>query len=139
MKTSGWRREVARGARIPAAYGVAWMDRSRCLLICYPWPANWVARLWRGLAWRLSRAVRALGGPGPDEQEAVHAQQLHRERQILAEHYAAGYLSGWQECYDTCLEAIEDELRRADFPEPDELPAATRIVASMRPPRTKPN
>jgi hypothetical protein len=139
MKTNGWKREVARGARLPAGYAVAWMDRSRCLLVCYPWPVNWAARQWREFAWRLARAMRVFGGIGPDEQESVDALEFHRERQALAEHYVTGYLAGWQECYDTCLEAIEEELGRAGVGEIEEFPTAVRIQASPKPPRIKPN
>ena len=110
MKITGWRRELARGARIPRAYGIAWFDRSKCLLICYPWPLSWLARHWRTASWRARRAVRALTGPGADAHEVAHRNWVHKYRQTLADHFTSGYLTGWQECYDACRAAIEEEL-----------------------------
>ncbi|MGH9560371.1 MAG: hypothetical protein ACRD3S_02855 [Terracidiphilus sp.] len=39
--------------------------------------------------------------------------RLHRDRQRLAEEYARGYICGWRECYDACLEAVEEEISQA--------------------------
>ncbi len=94
------------------SYRVAWVDWSRRLAVCYPWPVNWLARQWREFAWRIARAASALGSPGREEQEVADAQRIYRERRMIAEEYAAGYLKGWQECFDACMEAIEGELAR---------------------------
>lgn len=110
MKTRGWRRELAQGARIPFSYRVAWVDRSRRLAVCYAWPVSWLARQWSEFVWRIVRAASALAGPGREEQEVADAQRIYRERQIIAEKFAAGYLNGWQECFDACMEAIEEEF-----------------------------
>ncbi len=112
MKTRGWRRELAQGATMPFGYAMAWVDWSRRMTVCYPWPASWLARQWREFVWRMARAARALGGPGREKEEMTNAQRIHRERQILAEEYASGYLTGWQECFEACVEAIEEELSR---------------------------
>jgi len=112
MKTRGWRRELAQGAKMPLGYRLAWVDWSRRVAICYPWPANWLARQWRELVWRIERAARVLGGPGPEEQQVADAQRIYRERQVLAEEFAAGYLTGWQECLDACVEVIEQQVER---------------------------
>ncbi|MFZ0635894.1 MAG: hypothetical protein WA755_04560 [Candidatus Acidiferrales bacterium] len=34
---------------------------------------------------------------------------MFRERQRLAEEYATGYLAGWQECIDACVQALEGD------------------------------
>ena len=112
MKTQGWRRELGQSARMPLGYGLAWVDWSRRVAVCYPWPANWLARQWREFVWRIERAAHALGGPGPEEQQVADAQRIYRERQILAEEFAAGYLTGWQECLDACVETIEEQVER---------------------------
>lgn len=112
MKTPGCRRELAQGASMPFSNRVAWVDWSRRLAVCHPWPVSWLALQWREFAWRIVRAASALGGPGREEQEVADAQRIYRERQMIAEEYAAGYLDGWQECFDACMEAIEEELAR---------------------------
>jgi hypothetical protein len=106
----GWRLELARGARIPRGYALAWVDMSRWVAVCYPWPVNLAARCWRTASWRLRQAVRAFHGPGRDAQLTAAAQRTFRQRQALAERYAAGYLCGWQDCFDACMEVVEEEL-----------------------------
>ena len=136
MKTRGWRRELAQGARMPFGYGVAWVDWSRRLAVCYPRPADWLARQWRELAWRVERAARALVGPGPEEQQIEDAQRIYRERQILAEEFATGYMAGWQECLDACAEAIEEQVERSGlrkFARTSSLPAKKRQRAEAEP------
>jgi hypothetical protein len=95
---------------MPSGYALAWVDWSRRVAVCYPWPANWLARQWREFVWRIARAARALRGPGREGQEVANAQRIYRERQILAEEFAAGYLIGWQESLDACVEAIEEQV-----------------------------
>jgi len=41
-------------------------------------------------------------------------ERMHEQRERLAEEYARGYLSGWRECFQTCIEAVEDEIAGAD-------------------------
>lgn len=112
MKTRGWRRELVQDAKMPLGYGLAWVDWSRRVAVCYPWPANWLARQWREFVWRIERAARVFRGPGPEEQQVADAQRIYRERQILAEEFATGYLTGWQECLDACVETIEQQVER---------------------------
>ncbi len=117
----GWKVELPRGRHIPLGYGLAWVDMSRWVAVCVPWPLNLIARWWRAGNWRLRHVGRALAGPGVDAQFVADSQRVFREEQALAEQYAAGYLSGWQECFDACLEAVEEELgtpRRRHRPAP---------------------
>jgi len=141
MKTKGWRRELAQGASMPPGYGLAWMDWSRRVAVCYPWPTNWLARQWREFVWRIARAARALGGPGPEEQQIADAQRIYRERQILAEEFAAGYLTGWQECSDACVEAIAERIERGGLREfakaLSSLPVKTRRPRAQSEPQAE--
>ena len=36
------------------------------------------------------------------------------ERERLAEEYARVYMSGWRECFQTCMAAVEEEISHAD-------------------------
>jgi hypothetical protein len=112
MKTRGWRRELAQDMKMPLGYGLAWVDWSRQVAVCYPRPANWLVRQWREFVWRVTHAACAFGGPGPEEQQVAEAQRIYRERQVLAEEFATGYLTGWQECIDACIETIEQQVER---------------------------
>ena len=127
------------GRGIACRIRLAWIDVSRGVAVCYPWPANWLARQWREAVWRVNRAARALQGPSREQQEIVNAHRVFRERQVLAEHYASGYLTGWQECYDACLEALEEELMRAGISlgRREVEPRRTQGVATGK--RSKPN
>ncbi len=106
----GWRVDLPRGRHIPLGYGLAWVDMSRWVAVCVPWPLNLIARWWRAGNWRVRRVARALAGLGIDAQFVADSQRIYREEQALAEQYAAGYLSGWEECFDACLEAVQEEL-----------------------------
>lgn len=105
------RREAGHGAIIPRGWHMAWYEPRRRVGIYYPVPLHWILRALREFAYRLRIALRAP----PVEQVDVFAMQRScRERQSLADEYARGYLAGWRECFDTCLEAIEEEIARSD-------------------------
>lgn len=106
----GWRVEIPRGRRIPLGYGLAWVDMSRWIAVCIPWPIHWIARWWRAVSWRLHRIGWSLIEPGIDARFAADMQRVYLEEQALAEQYASGYLSGWEECFEACLEAVQEEL-----------------------------
>ena len=42
----------------------------------------------------------------------IRHSQVDRER--LAAEYYRGYMAGWRECFEQCLEAVEDEITRTD-------------------------
>jgi hypothetical protein len=97
-------REVTFGAPIPRGWRMAWYEPQKRVAVYFPTPLHWLAGaareiVWRiGIAWNVSRRER---------HESQEMQRTFRERQRLAEEYAAGYLVGWHECLDACLEALE--------------------------------
>jgi len=105
------RKEVTHGGVIPRGWQLAWYEPRRRVGIYYPAPLNWILRAMREL---LHRAHLAVGAPGIEHEEVFQMQRLHKERERLAEEYARGYLSGWRECFQTCLTAVEDEISRTD-------------------------
>jgi hypothetical protein len=72
-------------------------------------PRNWIFRMAReiGYRWRI-----AVGAPYMDRALEMERERAFAERERFAEEYARGYLSGWDECYAACLEAVEDEVSR---------------------------
>lgn len=79
--------------------------------VYYPAPLNWILRALRELHHRAQLAVRA---PGIEREDVFQMQRLHKERERLAEEYARGYMSGWRECFQTCMAAVEEEISHAD-------------------------
>ncbi len=64
------------------------------------------ARALRELRWRFRSAWNAM----PQERhEANEMRRAFRERQLLAEEFARGYLEGWQECFDGWTAAMKGE------------------------------
>ncbi|MGH9776545.1 MAG: hypothetical protein ACRD50_16560 [Candidatus Acidiferrales bacterium] len=62
----------------------------------------------RSWAMRVSKN-RAVAGHPCDLPDITH-----RQRDQLAEEYANGYLTGWSECFDACMIALEEELREVE-------------------------
>jgi hypothetical protein len=75
--------------------------------VYYPAPLHWILRAARQLGHRLRIAIQA---PAIERAQVSEVQRAHRHRQQLADEYARGYLAGWRECFQTCLEAVEEEL-----------------------------
>ncbi|HTS10607.1 MAG TPA: hypothetical protein VMH00_00685 [Candidatus Limnocylindrales bacterium] len=71
----------------------------------------WIVRLVRNLSYRVRLAATA-----PTlEQVETRELELRNQRSLqLAEEYSRGYMAGWQECFETCLETVEDEIAQAD-------------------------
>ncbi len=105
------RREVGHGGMIPPGWRMAWYEPRRRIGVYYPPPLHWVLRALRELIYRLRGAVRA---PEIECGQIFEMQRTHRDRQRMADEYARGYLIGWRECFHACLEAVEEELTRAD-------------------------
>jgi len=78
--------------------------------IYYPAPLHWVLRGLREFSYRMRVALRA---PRIERAQAFEMNRAHRDRQRLADEYARGYMAGWRECYDACLDAVEEEITRA--------------------------
>jgi hypothetical protein len=101
------RREVGHGGIIPRGWQMAWYEPRRRLGVYYPAPLNWMLRAIRELLYRAQIAVHA---PGIEHAQVFEMQRTHRERERLAEEHARGYLLGWRECFQACLEVVEDEI-----------------------------
>jgi hypothetical protein len=105
------RREVSHGGVVPDGWRMAWYEPPRRVGVYYPAPLHWVLRGLRELSYRLRVA---LGAPPIERAQAFEMNRAHRDRQRLADEYARGYMAGWSECYDACLDAVEDEITRAN-------------------------
>lgn len=105
------RKEVTHGGVIPSGWQLAWYEPRRRLGVYYPAPLHWILRTARELRHRAQLAMRA---PQMEHEEVFQMQRLHKERERLAEEYARGYLSGWRECFQTCLTAVEEEISAND-------------------------
>jgi hypothetical protein len=90
---------------------MAWYEPRRRVGVYYPAPLNWIARLLRELRYRLRMALRA---PGIEAAQFFAMQRSNQHRQRLADEYARGYLAGWRECFQACVEAIEDEMSHGE-------------------------
>lgn len=87
------RQNPRRGVRAFYRARLHWFTKGFCEVVC--------------------RVRLALGAPSIESAQVLDSQRRHCERQRLAEEYAQGYMAGWRECFETCLEAVEDELVRA--------------------------
>ncbi|MGA8145900.1 MAG: hypothetical protein WB987_18585 [Candidatus Acidiferrales bacterium] len=104
------RREVGHGGIVTPGWRLAWYEPPRRLGIYYPVPINWVIRTFREIRYRLGLAIHA---PGIERAQVFEMQRAHRERERLAEEYSQGYMSGWRECFQACLEVVENEIGNA--------------------------
>jgi hypothetical protein len=105
------RREVGHGGNVPAGYQLAWYEPRRRIGVYFPVPLHWALRALRELSHRFQLALRA---PRIECSEVFQMQRAHRERELLAEEYARGYINGWRECFHVCLDAVEEEIDRVD-------------------------
>jgi len=105
------RMEAGHGAAIPRGWQMAWYEPRRRVGVYYPAPLHWVLRALREIGYRVGLALRA---PDMEHADLLAMQRSHSERQRFADEYARGYLAGWRECFHTCLEAVEEEIGRAD-------------------------
>ncbi len=105
------RREVAHGATVPCGWHMAWYEPRRRIGVYFPTPFHWMLRFSREFVYRVRIALRA---PNIEHADVLAIQRGDQERQRLADEYASGYLAGWRECFHTCLEAVQEEVARAD-------------------------
>ncbi len=92
---------------------------------------GWVVRGWREVAWHASVALRT---PGLARQQAANEERAYLEKKKLSEEYARGYLCGWHECFEACVEAIEEEiggLEEGLLDAPAEAAEAARADAAL--------
>lgn len=97
-------RELGHGMRVPRGYRLAWYEPARRVGVYFPAPLHWLARLAREFLWRAGLAWRA---PARERHDVFEMQRRHHERQRLADEFARGYLSGWQECFEDWVTALE--------------------------------
>lgn len=71
---------------------------------------TWVARTVRGYRRAYGLLRRAMADLAPTK--TARTIEINQER--LAHEYSRGYLAGWRECFEECLEAVEDEIARTD-------------------------
>jgi hypothetical protein len=90
---------------------MAWYEPRRRLGVYYPPPLHWIFRALHELSYRVRIAMQA---PRLEGAQFFEMQRAYRERRRMADEYARGYLVGWRECFDTCVNAIEDEMDRTD-------------------------
>lgn len=105
------RREVSHGGVVPAGWRMAWYEPRRRVGVYFPPPLHWLIRALREFGYRVHIAINA---PPIERAEVFELQRSHHQRQLLADQYSCGYLAGWRECYDVCLETVEDEISRAN-------------------------
>lgn len=105
------RREISRGGTVPRGWKLAWYDPRRRVGIHYPTPLHWIARLLSEGIYRLKLAMKA---PRIECAEFMAMQRSYNDRQRLADEYSRGYMAGWRECYQACIDAIETEMDRAE-------------------------
>jgi len=103
------RRELGHGGTIPSGWRLAWYEPRRRVGVYFPAPLHWAARMAREFTYRVRLALRA---PGIECAQVFELQRAHRRRQDFAEEYARGYMAGWHECFDACLNAVEEEMGR---------------------------
>jgi hypothetical protein len=106
-----FRREAGHGGVMPRGWRMAWYEPQRRVGVYFPAPLHRILRMVRELAYRVRIAAHA---PSLEIAQVFEMQRTHRERQHLADEYARGYLAGWRECLDTCLETVSEEIGRAD-------------------------
>lgn len=122
-----WRREVGHGGCVPNGWRMAWYEPQRRVGVYYPAPLHWVLRGLREFGYRLQIALRA---PELERAQVYQMQRSHRERERLAEEYSKGYMAGWHECFQACLDAVEDEISRVD----ETFDASSWLPADEKPP-----
>ena len=93
--SSGWRAAAHKSDRQPETHRRG--------------PLQWAVLVVRELLYRVRLAIEA---PPVDVAEGRESERINRDRHLLAEEYSRGYMAGWRECFETCLETVEDEIAR---------------------------
>ena len=105
------RKEIGQGGRVPRGWRLAWYEPRRRVGIYFPTPLHRIARLLFEFSYRLKLALRA---PRLERAEFIAMQRTYNDQQRIAEEYSRGYMAGWRECYQACINAIEGEMDRAE-------------------------
>jgi len=104
-------KEVPQGGIAPTGWRMAWYEPQRQVEVHTAMPLHWLARTLREIRYRINVAVTA---PAMDQEQALVLERAHKDRERLAEEYSNGYMAGWRECFDACLQAVEEEITSAD-------------------------
>lgn len=123
------RREIGHGGIVPPGWELAWYEPAHRLGVYYPAPLHWVLRILREIRYRVQIAMDA---PGIERAQVFQMQRTHRERMRLAEEYSHGYMQGWRECFQACLEVVEGEIAGAH----DEIEVGEWLPIAPKPPRS---
>jgi hypothetical protein len=105
------RKEIAHGGTVPRGWRLAWYEPRRRVGIYFPLPLHRIARLFFEFSYRLNLVLRA---PHLERAELLAMRRTYEDQQRMAEEYSRGYMAGWRECYQACIDAIEGEMGRAD-------------------------
>jgi hypothetical protein len=105
------RKEISHGGTVPRGWRLAWYEPRRRVGVYFPTPLHRIARLFFEFLYRLRLALRA---PRLERAEFMAIQRTYNDQQRMAEEYSRGYMAGWRECYQACIDAIEGEMDRAD-------------------------
>lgn len=105
------RKEIGHGGTVPRGWRLAWYEPRRRVGIYFPTPLHCIARLLFEFSYRLKLALRA---PRLERAELIAMRRTYNNQQRMAEEYSRGYMAGWRECYQACIDAIEREMDRAD-------------------------
>jgi hypothetical protein len=101
-------KEVAHGGSVPRGWRMAWYEPRRRVGVYALPPLHWILRVLREVHYRVRIAISA---PGIERAQVFELQRVHQDQERLAEEYSRGYMAGWRECFQTCLQAVEDEIR----------------------------
>jgi hypothetical protein len=74
-------------------------------------PTQWIVRTLRD--WRYRIRV-ALTLPKLEDVQSEQLRRAQEDRERLAHEYSQGYMAGWRECFDACLQAVEHEFASVD-------------------------
>ena len=74
-------------------------------------PLQWAARVLSDWKYRLRVALTV---PPLEEVRSEQLKRAEQDRARLAHEYSEGYITGWRECFDSCVQAVEDEFASAD-------------------------
>lgn len=105
------RREVSHGGIVPRGWRMAWYEPQRRIGVYYPAPLHVIVRIARELGYRLRLAMDT---PPAECAQVFGMARARRERERLAEEFSSGYMAGWNECFEACMDAVQEEFLNRD-------------------------
>jgi len=92
---------------VPRGWRLAWYEPWRRVGVYSIPPLHWLLRVHREIVYRIGLA---FGAPVIECADLFEMQQEHRKVQEMADEYALGYMEGWKECFEMCLQVVEGEI-----------------------------